>query len=1114
MRFRNEMWFVIPAYKAGDKLARCLRSVMRQKGPWKAVVAVDADDRETAEFAWGVQDPERVRVMVQPERVYALRNAVDAVRRHVPEGAVVAVLDGDDELVGDDVVEAMLAPYEDPDVGAAWSRYVEYQDGKPFDHGSRTSGPMRDDVSPYRQPWRCSPLRTFRRSVFARVDKRNFLDADGEWLRRAYDQALMLPVIHLSRKTAFVDKETYVYHNEPKPEMSRLGEECCDYLRRRRFVGYPMDDVAAGVLTYREGPFLEYVLRWLVGMVSKVIVLEDETSMFGDQGGGDETRRAVEEVMRGVPRAREAIDFRVESFGSGKGPEQEALRRNRVAELAASCGCDWVWHVDADEVYEDDEAKAMWEWLRARMDGKTCLATCPMLTYWRSLHWRVEPPEPHEPVVVSRVDVPAVLARQFCEGPTARVPPEVCRMRHYSWARTPGDVARKIAGWGHADQMRDGWFEDVFMRWRPGCGMTNLHPTQPEAYASVARCPEPLPAALEGHPWSGLDIVADAPGKRVKAVILHHNMPENADGLFSQLAAAFDDVEVIDCGSDPDKIPTRLTVPLPNVYWEGAWLEAMRRWSDHDAIWIVGGDIELRSRPGDYRRAIEDALPFGCWSPAIDGRAHPFMLARHYGGERRRVVNVEGMALAVSGELVRMIGGRFEVETKVGFGQDYWLCAMARDGGLPNYVDGAVEVRHPPGIGYDEADAHRRMDEAFGARFGPDYRRTLFRYKEDFEGNLFKEAQDMGEKKLTIAGVENGWGVKEFMRIVSEFPECRVVIMRKGVSDFTSEASGAEVVEYDPDMKEVLKADVALFPRVGAANRNEFARVFSAGIPVVANVNHHDNLIEHEVDGFVYGNESWAKGWLRRLVDEEGLRLRIGGKAAKKAEALRQEGEGRKEEGPRPAGAASPAAARAEPRDCVVTVITPTFRRDPRVVSRCLDCVRLQTLADVEQLVCSDGAPEPQIASLVGGLGDARVTYHHTIGKKPGDYGNTVRSEMLARAAGEFVFFFDDDNLILPHYLERMVGAIRESGKDFAVCRVVHFGPLNPDAVGSPPQVLRGDPVKLHHVDTLQVVARTEAMREVGWDTEHGYLADGHTLQALGEKFEHVEVPEVLGFHM
>jgi glycosyltransferase involved in cell wall biosynthesis len=121
---------------------------------------------------------------------------------------------------------------------------------------------------------------------------------------------------------------------------------------------------------------------------------------------------------------------------------------------------------------------------------------------------------------------------------------------------------------------------------------------------------------------------------------------------------------------------------------------------------------------------------------------------------------------------------------------------------------------------------------------------------------------------------------------------------------------------------------------------------------------------------------------------------------------------------------------------------------------------------------------------------------------------------MLAKASGEYVLFLDDDNVIVPEYLERMIYAIEASGKDFAVCRVVHFGPLNESAVGNPPQVLRGIPVKLHHIDTLQVVVKREVIQRVGWNTELGYLADGHTLQKLGDECEYIEVPEVLGFHM
>mgnify|MGYP006282510871 CR=1 FL=1 len=875
---------------------------------------------------------------------------------------------------------------------------------------------------------------------------------------------------------------------------------------------FPLRGVAAQVMTHKEGPFLGAVLEMLVGKVERVYVMEERRPMFDNDAGTNwRTSFVVEEFLSAHPEARDAV-FYAETDTGERGPAQEARRRTEALEMAQRSGFRWMWIVDADELYTDAEARALWEWFLPRAEKGARAAKASWYTYWKTMRTRIEPVERFRPTIIARTDSKALLARDMDVSAGAlEVPPEVCMVRHYSWVRTPAETLRKIKSWGHAHQVVEGWFEKVYV----GGQETDLHPTEPAAYERAVPCDLPQPEVLAAHPWNGLDRVTDAdaiPSKlNVKAVVLHHNTPETADALFEKLSDAFD-VELVDSGSSPDKTPVNMTVSLPNVYWEGVWEEAMRRWGHYDVLWVIGGDVSLCAEAAEYRDAIERAYPFGCWSPAVNGRAHPFMQASEGDGTLARVVNVEGMAMAVSGELARAVGRRFEVSTKVGFGQDFWLCAKARGEGMPNYVDGTVEVFHPHPIGYDEGDAHSRMDVAFGARFGPDYRRTLFSYREDFQGNLFKETQDMGDKKLTIAGVDNGWGVKEFTRITADFPECRLLIMRKGVSDFSSETP-AEVVDYDPDMKEVLKADIALFPRVGAANREEFARVFSAGIPVVANVNHNNNLIEHEVDGFVYGNESWAKGWLRKLVNEEGLRLRIGGRAAQKAEALRQEHEAR-DGADKPAEAATPAPRAKGSRDCVVTVITPTFRRDPRVVSRCLDCVRLQTLADVEQLVCSDGAPEPQIASLVGGLGDSRITYHHTTVKKAGDFGNVVRSEMLAKASGEFVLFMDDDNLILPHYLERMVGAIRESGKDFAVCRVVHFGPLRPEATGHPPQVLTGIPVKLHHVDPLQVVVRTEAMRQVGWDTEKGYLADGHTLQALGEKFEHVEVPEVLGFHM
>jgi hypothetical protein len=568
---------------------------------------------------------------------------------------------------------------------------------------------------------------------------------------------------------------------------------------------------------------------------------------------------------------------------------------------------------------------------------------------------------------------------------------------------------------------------------------------------------------------------------------------------------------VWDSGSNPYQIPTSLTESFGNIYWEGAWQEAMNRYSDYDAVWLLGCDIGLNNSPQEYKDSLEKLIAtgnLGCWSPSVDGRAHPFMLKPHYNNKSIcSVKNVEGMAMAVSGKLMKAVGGKFDVRTEKGFGQDYWFCAMARRNKLANYIDGSLSVIHPPEIGYNETEAHDLMEREFSKKYGKDFRRTLFEYSENFQGNLLEEnvmeiVRGGLSGSLTIATVDNGWGVTEFESVTKSFTQCRRIIMCKGVSDFSSETT-AEIIPYDENLSEILKADIILFARIGAANKEEFMKILEAGIPVIVKEGYDQGKIQHEKNGFIYGHESWGTGWIHKLVEDEGLRLRIGGKAAHDSKQEPSQTQPKAEDSSK------------SESDVKVTIITPTYKRDPRIVSRCINCVQLQTVTNIEQLVCSDGAPESAIASLVGSIADERITYHHTTVKKPGDYGNTVRSEMLARARGDYILFMDDDNLILPDYLEKMIKAIEESGKDFAVCRVVHFGPLNEEQYGKkPPVVLTGLPVKLYHVDPLQILVKRAAMQDIGWETEKGYLADGHTLQALGDKFEHVEVADVLGFHM
>jgi len=299
---------------------------------------------------------------------------------------------------------------------------------------------------------------------------------------------------------------------------------------------------------------------------------------------------------------------------------------------------------------------------------------------------------------------------------------------------------------------------------------------------------------------------------------------------------------------------------------------------------------------------------------------------------------------------------------------------------------------------------------------------------------------------------------------------------------------------------------VAFFPRVGAANEREYKAMLEAGVPTVVHETSSKGLINHEVNGFIYRHESWAKAWIKNLVENLSLREKVRSNR-KPAPVIQVE------------ATTSPSAQATHIvsiPNVMVTAITPTFQRNLKVIARCIDCMRLQTDPRWEMLVCSDGAEEMHVRDLIHSLEDPRIHYHHTsTAKREGDYGNTVRSEMLKLAKGKYIMFLDDDNLVLPHYVEHMMAALDahpEAG--FTVARIMHFGPLNESVVGKPPRVLTGIPVKLYHIDPLQVMVRTNVMREVGWDTEVGYLSDGVTLEKLGKDHRHVEVCELLGIHL
>ncbi|MEM8873438.1 MAG: glycosyltransferase family 2 protein [Planctomycetota bacterium] len=105
-----------------------------------------------------------------------------------------------------------------------------------------------------------------------------------------------------------------------------------------------------------------------------------------------------------------------------------------------------------------------------------------------------------------------------------------------------------------------------------------------------------------------------------------------------------------------------------------------------------------------------------------------------------------------------------------------------------------------------------------------------------------------------------------------------------------------------------------------------------------------------------------------------------------------------------------------------VSIVIPTHNRGP-LLGETLASVRAQTFGDWETIVVDDNGTD-DAADRVAGLGDDRIAYHKLLGENGG--APVARNFGLDRAAGEFVLFLDDDDLIELTCLEHRLDAFTD----------------------------------------------------------------------------------------
>lgn len=113
-----------------------------------------------------------------------------------------------------------------------------------------------------------------------------------------------------------------------------------------------------------------------------------------------------------------------------------------------------------------------------------------------------------------------------------------------------------------------------------------------------------------------------------------------------------------------------------------------------------------------------------------------------------------------------------------------------------------------------------------------------------------------------------------------------------------------------------------------------------------------------------------------------------------------------------------------------VSIIVPIYNMGGYVAEH-LPCLTNQTYENIEILLVDDGSTDgtPEICRASAEK-DSRI---RVLEKENGGPG-AARNSGLKNACGDYVYFFDIDDILYPDAIETLVNAIEESGADLAVC--------------------------------------------------------------------------------
>jgi glycosyltransferase involved in cell wall biosynthesis len=254
----NRFVFIVPCYNAEKTIARMLGSLTLQT--YENWICLIRDDKSTDGTISEIQrfcnkenisfclfdkngykqsnskSDHKVVIWENDEKFWEVKNVLEMIKSDfVKDDDIICRLDGDDFLCDLCALQDINVVYNKEQVDCLWTAQ------RWADTWRNISQMLPQDADVYKHPWVTSHLKTFRKNLINGINDENFRGSDREYIRRAGDQAIYLPVLHKSKKRTYLQAVMYYYSIDMSPqtfqsEDSKFQLDEANFLRNRGFV--------------------------------------------------------------------------------------------------------------------------------------------------------------------------------------------------------------------------------------------------------------------------------------------------------------------------------------------------------------------------------------------------------------------------------------------------------------------------------------------------------------------------------------------------------------------------------------------------------------------------------------------------------------------------------------------------------------------------------------------------------------------------------------------------------------------------------------------------------------------------------------------------------------